>query len=242
MSNNKQSTVLNLDALQSTVGYRFKNVELLERALCHKSYAHEKKVENNERLEFLGDAVLQFVMSDQLMTLFPLLSEGFLSKFRAVLVSEKGLSKVAKQIELGQFLRIGKGEEMTGGRKKPSILSDAMEALFAAVYLDSKEKAGASEVSQMIVRLFKSEIKEAEKTFSSVDYKTDLQEYVQKNKCGDLVYQVLSETGPDHAKQFKIAILIRGKQFGTGMGRSKKAAEQEAAVAALQQLKGKYGS
>lgn len=242
MVSNKQQLEEHLAPLQKTIGYTFKDINLLIRALCHKSYAHENKVENNERLEFLGDAILQFVMSDQLMSLFPKLTEGFLSKFRAVLVSEKGLSKLARQINLGQFLLIGKGEEMTGGREKASILSDAMEALFAAVYLDSKSDDGVQSVGQIIVRLFQPEIKEAEKTFSTVDYKTDLQEFVQKNKLGNLVYQVLSESGPDHAKQFEIAIRINGRQFASGVGRSKKAAEQEAAVATLQQLKKEYGS
>lgn len=242
MNSKQQVSAEMLLPLQQTIGYRFQDSALLRQALCHKSYAHENKVQNNERLEFLGDAVLQFVMSDHLMGLFPELSEGLLSKFRAVLVSEKGLSKLAQQIQLGGFLLIGKGEEMTGGREKSSILADAMEALFAAVYLDSRGEHGVTTVRELITRLFKTEIQTAEKNFSRVDYKTDLQEYVQKNKIGNLQYKVMSETGPDHAKEFEIAILIDEKKYGSGIGRSKKAAEQQAAVAALQQLKGGYES
>ena len=144
-----------LQDLQKEINYEFKDLTLLIQALTHKSFAHENNQDNNERLEFLGDAILQFVISDHLMTKYPELPEGMLSKFRAVLVSETGLSTLAKKMGLGQYLFIGKGEEITGGREKNSILSDALEALFAAVFLDSKGEDGVKTISLIIIAFSK---------------------------------------------------------------------------------------
>ncbi len=228
-----------LGKLQEKIRYQFENIRLLVQALTHKSFAHENDQENNERLEFLGDAILQFVMSDYLMENYPELPEGMLSKFRAVLVSEKGLSKLAQKIDLGQYLFIGKGEEITGGREKSSILSDALEALFSAVFLDSKAKHGVEVVARMIRTLFTEEIEKAEETFATVDYKTDFQEYIQKNKLGTLNYTVIEERGPDHDKEFVTALMVDEQVFGIGSGKSKKTSEQNAAIDAFKKLRSK---
>lgn len=229
-----------LEGLQLKLNYQFDHVEHLILALTHKSYAHENRLENNERLEFLGDAILQFVISEYLMKVYPDLPEGMLSKFRAVLVSENGLSTLAKKIELGQYILIGKGEEITGGREKNSILSDTLEAVFCAIFLDSRDKHGISAVSKIIRSLFIDEIKAAEKTFSSVDYKTDFQEFVQKKKLGALNYKVIEESGPDHNKEFVTALMIANEIFGIGKGKSKKISEQNAAINAFKKIKEQY--
>ena len=182
MTPNQQEKSSQLVSLQENIGYRFENEQLLVQALTHKSYAHEHKIDDNERFEFLGDAILQFLMSDHLVSQYPELSEGLLSKFRAVLVSEAGLSKLARKIDLGHYLFIGKGEETTGGREKKSILSDALEALLSAIYLDSKQSHGVGEIRRIIEELFRSEIIDAEQTYTTIDYKTDLQELVQKKQ------------------------------------------------------------
>ena len=229
-----------LEELQQRLGYQFQNANYLIQALTHKSYAHEHKQENNERLEFLGDAILQFVISDYLMIHYPDLPEGMLSKFRAVLVSESGLSTLAKKIDLGRFVLIGKGEEITGGREKNSILSDTIEALFCAVFMDSREKAGIEIVTNIIQSLFSEEIKTAEKTFSTIDYKTDFQEFVQKRKLGALNYKVIEESGPDHNKEFVTALMIANGIFGIGKGKSKKISEQNAAINAFEKMKNQH--
>ncbi len=229
-----------LEELQQRLGYQFQNINHLIQALTHKSYAHEHKQDNNERLEFLGDAILQFVISDYLMINYPDLPEGMLSKFRAVLVSENGLSTLAKKIELGRFVLIGKGEEITGGREKNSILSDTVEALFCAIFLDSREKEGIERVTDTIKSLFAEEIIIAEKTFSTVDYKTDFQEFVQKQKLGALNYKVIEESGPDHNKEFVTALMIANEIFGIGKGKSKKISEQNAAINAFEKIKDQY--
>lgn len=231
-----------LDGLQEKLGYHFDCIQHLVQALTHKSYAHEHKLENNERLEFLGDAILQFVISDYLMNSYPDLPEGMLSKFRAVLVSENGLSNLAKKIDLGRYLLIGKGEEITGGREKNSILSDTLEAIFCAIFLDSSKNQGITAITDIIQSLFTDEIKTAEKTFSSVDYKTDFQEFVQKKKLGALNYKVIEESGPDHNKEFVTALMIANEIFGIGKGKSKKISEQNAAINAFKKIKEQYDS
>ena len=239
-STNKPPDQSDLEELQEKLGYQFRNINYLIQALTHKSYAHEHKQNNNERLEFLGDAILQFVISDYLMINYPDLPEGMLSKFRAVLVSETGLSTLAKKIELGRFVLIGKGEEITGGREKNSILSDTTEALFCAIFLDSREKEGVEKVTQIIKSLFAEEITTAEKTFSTIDYKTDFQEFVQKQKLGSLNYKVIEESGPDHNKEFVTALMIANEIFGIGKGKSKKISEQNAAINAFEKIKDQY--
>ncbi|MBU2644557.1 ribonuclease III [bacterium] len=231
---------VDLEELQQRIGHRFLNTEYLIQALTHKSYAHEHKLENYERFEFLGDAILQFVISDFLMINYPDLPEGMLSKFRAVLVSEGGLSNLAKQIDLGRFILIGKGEEITGGREKSSILADTMESIFCAIFLDSRDQYGIDRVSEIIQTLFTEEIKVAEKTFPTVDYKTDFQEFVQKRKLGAPNYKVIEETGPDHNKEFVTALMIANEIFGIGKGKSKKISEQNAAINAFKKIKERY--
>ena len=241
MVTDQQANIDHLSVLQENLGYQFANEKLLIQALTHRSYAHEHKIENNERLEFLGDAVLQFVISDLLMHRYPHLSEGMLSKFRATLVSETGLSTLARKIDLGKFLFIGKGEETTGGREKNSILSDTLEALLSAIYLDSKTESDIGEAKRIAEELFRSEIVNAEQTYTTIDYKTDLQELVQKRKIGTIQYKVIKETGPDHEKMFVTAILINKSECGIGSGRSKKISERNAAIAALEKLRNRNG-
>jgi ribonuclease III len=226
--------------LQNALEYRFKRPELLIQALTHKSHAHENRLKDNERLEFLGDAILQFIISDILVRNYPELPEGMLSKFRAVLVSESGLSRLAKKLQLGRYLFIGKGEEITGGREKNSILADTLEALFASIFLDSQESSGIIVIARVIQNLFVDEIINAEKTYTSVDHKTDFQEFVQKKRLGALQYKVIAERGPDHNKEFITALLVANEIYGIGRGRSKKTAEQNAAINAFEKIKERY--
>ena len=225
--------------LERALGYEFKNKELLTQALTHKSYANERQTPDNERLEFLGDTILALSISDYLMERFPQMSEGMLSKFRAVLVSEAGLSRVARNLKLGSFILIGKGEHSTGGREKSSILSNVMEALFAAVYLDSVDSKakGLQAAAKVIIGLFDGFIAESENSFAYDDVKTDLQEWIQKRNLGSIEYKVVEEFGPDHDKTFVIALLLDGGERGRGEGKNKKAAEQQAAYQALESLK-----
>jgi len=234
-----QSQIKKLQELQNRIGYFFKDQGQLSLALTHKSFAHEQKANDNERLEFLGDAILQFIISDYLMHKYPDLPEGMLSKFRSVLVSESGLSVIANKIELGSFILIGKGEESTGGREKKSILADALEALISAVYLDSRVPFGVEKTKEVILNLFMDDIRLAEKTFATIDYKTDIQEYVQKNKLGELSYKVIEEIGPDHDKEFVTALMVSDQVYGVGRGKSKKTSEQNAAIHAFEKLREK---
>jgi len=222
--------------LEDKLGYQFKKPSYLDQALTHKSFANENNLQNNERFEFMGDAVLQFVISEYLMIHYPDLTEGMMSKFRAVLVSEKGLNIIAKQIDLGKYIHIGKGEATTGGRGKKSILADTLEAVFASVYLDSQKEHGISKVKEMILRLFDEEFKKSEKTFSKTDFKTDLQELVQKQNLGEIQYRVIEEFGPDHDKEFVSTVFVDEKELGTGRGKSKKISEKAAAMIAIKTL------
>ncbi|MGK5090644.1 ribonuclease III [Deltaproteobacteria bacterium TL4] len=215
--------------------YQFTNGSLLQQALTHKSHSHDKQL-NNERLEFLGDAVLDLVISELLMKNFPRVSEGDLSKIRASLVNEAGLNKIAQSIDLGTFLLMGKGEELTGGRSKSSLLADAIEAIIAAIYIDSRDQKGLDSVRQVITLLFQSEIPKNLDDFSVRDYKTELQEYVQKHYRSLATYELLYECGPDHQKEFEMAVMIDGKEYGKGRGMSKKQAEQVAAQQAIERL------
>ena len=205
--------------LESIIGYKFKHPELLETALTHTSYANESRapVKHNERLEFLGDSVLQIVSADYLFHAYADRPEGDLTRIRASLVSEGALFQFAQEIHLGEYLRLGRGEERCGGRTRPSVVSDAFEAVIAALYLD-----GGMEVARNFILPFITEGKHAE-----ADYKTRLQEIVQ---------QVESESGPDHDKHFVVAVRFNSDRVARGEGRSKKAAEQHAAKEALKLL------
>ena len=219
--------------IQQRISYTFGNVQLLEHALTHKSFANENRLGyHNERMEFLGDSVLNLVISEYLMRMCPESSEGDLSKHRAVIVSEPTLATVARTISLGDYLLLGKGEEQTGGRDKDSLLADCLEALIASVYLD----AGKEKAEQFILLFFGPMIQTICSSRRTLDYKTKLQELCQERLKQLPEYQVVSESGPDHQKQFEVELLIKGTIYGRGSGKSKKEAEQRAAEAALQEL------
>lgn len=223
----------NLTELQDVIGYRFKQEGLLRQALTHSSFANEKhmkKLSDNERLEFLGDAVLEVVSSEFLFKNYPKLPEGDLTKLRASIVCEPTLAMCTRELDLGKHLYLGKGENLTGGRERKSILSDALEAVIGAIYLD-----GGFEPARAFVERFILTDIEHKKLFH--DSKTILQEVVQGNYEESLHYVLLAEEGPDHDKSFRVAAQIGDKRIGEGSGHTKKAAEQEAAYQALLLLK-----
>ena len=226
-------------SLCKRLGYQFNNPTILRQALTHKSYLPSEKHKsnsNNERLEFLGDAVLDLVISEMLMKKFPDLEEGGLSKFRASLVSESGLKKQAQALDIGTCLLLGKGEEITGGRKKTSLLADTFEAVIAAIYIDSREKYGITQVKQVIQDLFLPHLPNDAEDYITRDYKSELQEYVQKIFGISSTYELVEEVGPDHEKEFTMAVFIKEKEFGRGSGTSKKLASQFAAEKALKRI------
>lgn len=225
-----------LHELEQHLDYTFHDLRLLRTALYHSSYANEHRaqsVSSNERLEFLGDAVLGFVSADYLYRKHPDLPEGELTRIRAALVCEDSLHEVAQRLHLGDFLMLGKGEESGGGRHRPSILADAVEAVLAAVYLDG----GIDEARALVHRILLE--KEPEQVVESRrrDCKTELQELVQRKPNQELRYELVSESGPDHAKVFTVAVMLNGQVVGLGSGHSKKEAEQSAARTALEQMK-----
>ncbi len=222
-------TKYSLEELEKRIGYCFKEKALLKQALTHSSYANEQKINklpDYERLEFLGDAVLEMVSSTFLFEKFPELSEGKLTKTRATLVCGASLAFCAKDIELGKFVLLGRGEEATGGREKETITSDVMEAVIGAIYLDG----GLDKASAFIHRLVLSDLEHKQLFYDS---KSLLQEYVQRESGSTLSYVVLDENGPDHDKEFIIEVRVNGKAMGRGVGKTKKAAEQKAAYEAL---------
>ena len=216
--------------LEKRIGYHFREKQYLQTAVTHSSYANEMKdpTPYNERQEFLGDAVLSIVVSDYLFKNSSL-AEGDLTKLRAALVCEKSLCGFAAKIDLGSAIRLGKGEEMMGGRTRPSILADAFEALIAAIYLDS-----GIESARKFVLPFVTEMLEHEDSLSFKDYKTILQEIIQQNPEEKLVYKLVGEKGPDHDKRFLVDVMLNSNVIGRGEGRSKKNAEQMAAKEALE--------
>jgi ribonuclease-3 len=221
-----------MDIVEEKLGYTFRDRSLLLHALTHSSYANEHRGEgltSNERLEFLGDSVLGMVVADYLFRTHPDMPEGDLTRTRAALVCEGSLYEVAKTLNLGEYLRLGKGEDAGGGRKRPSILADATEAVLAAVYLDG----GITPVRGIIQKLILD--KEQEKAVDR-DHKTALQELVQRTPGQNIVYQLVDEQGPDHARVFVMEVSVGGKPVGQGRGRTKKEAEQMAARAALEKL------
>jgi len=229
---NKSILQKNPNDLAPILDYSFKSQELMLQAFRHPSYVYEKDdigVSDNQRLEFLGDAVINLAISHLLMETFPEMKEGDLSKYRASLVSENGLYYIARGLKLGDYLFLGKGEERTNGRKKPSILTDALEALVGAIYLDG----GFTSVFRVIVKLFSPLLKGKGLGESINDFKTDLQEYSQEVFQSTPEYRLEKETGPDHDKTFYIAVYLKGDLMGRGKGKSKKEAEQKAAEEAL---------
>ena len=219
-----------IQQLQQVIHYQFHNITFLEVALTHSSYANEMRhqVRYNERQEFLGDAVLSNIVSDYLFNNYTV-PEGDLTKLRAALVCERSLDVMANKIGLGDYLRLGHGEEMTGGRTRPSIIADAFEALIAAIYLDSGIESAREFVLPFVIEML-----EHEDSLSFKDYKTILQEIIQQNPEEKLVYKLVGEKGPDHDKRFVVEVLLNSNVIGKGQGRSKKTAEQMAAKEALE--------
>jgi len=219
--------------LEVALGYVFVSAAYLTRALTHRSFANEQDlaVADNERLEFLGDAVIGLAVGHELMTRFPDESEGQLSVLRAQLVSETGLSRAARELDLGRWLRLGKGEEQTGGRDKSSLLADAFEAVCAAVYLDG----GFEPARALVIRLLEVGLAEIDAGISH-DFKTRLQERVQAEHKAPPWYEVVETSGPDHDKRFTVRVMVGGTELGRATGRSKKGAEQDAAREALERF------
>lgn len=220
--------------LEEKLGYRFQDRQLLRTALTHSSYANEQRNADiicNERLEFLGDAVLGFVTADYLYRNFPQLPEGEMTRMRADLVCEANLARAASRIDLGHYLQLGHGEQNGGGRHRASIIADATESVFAATYLDG----GYSAARALIYRLILDDVPQIQ-CLRNLDYKTMLQELVQRKKDQHLVYKLIDSSGPDHKKQFVMRVELNGTPVGTGTGTSKKRAEQAAAAHAIEML------
>ena len=219
--------------LETAIGYTFTNLSLLQNAVTHSSYANERyrnSLMSNERLEFLGDSILGMVVAEHLYRNFPDRPEGELTRMRADMVCEKTLARVADRIHLGDHLLLGHGEEQGGGRKRDSIVSDAMESVIAASFMDG----GFAAAKEIIDRLILSNIPKGRPR--NFDYKTAFQELVQRKKDQQIHYELTGESGPDHDKHFEVEVLLNGKAVGHGVGSSKKRAEQAAAEAAIEAL------
>lgn len=225
-----------LAEFENILGVNFDNIDLLDNALTHSSYANQYNLpynQHNERLEFLGDAVLSIVISEYLYKKYKNKPEGKLTKIRAGVVCESSLAEIARNLNISKYLRIGKGEELSGGREKDSLIADACEAIIAAIYLDK----GIEVVKKFIIRNFSDKVELTGKGKSYNDYKTRLQELVQKDTLAAIKYIVVSESGPDHNKIFETEVYINDKCYGRGIGKSKKEAEQNAAKEALNSLR-----
>lgn len=221
-----------LSKLEEALGYAYQDKDLLRIALSHTSYANEvykDSLQSYERLEFMGDAILGFATAEYLYHLFPTKQEGELTKIRAELVCEKSLAEVAHQINLGDHLLLGNGEEQGGGRNRASILCDVMEALIAAAYIDGGVQAAKGIITRLIFPMLT-------KVINTHDYKTELQELVQRKRDQVLLYELVGEQGPDHCKEFTVRVLLNEEEVGRGVGTSKKRAEQAAAALAIQNL------
>lgn len=229
-----------LDSVQRRVGYHFSDPGLLDTALTHASCVkgEGRARGHNERLEYLGDAVLEFCVSAHIYNTYPELSEGPMTKARALAVCEEALFSVSKMLDLGPALLLSRGEERSGGREKPSILADAVEALIGAIYLDG----GMDAANALVMRFAPKLVADAVSGVVMRDYRTMLQEYVQKERLGTLAYVLANASGPDHKKEFEMQVFIAGKVYGTGSGRSKQEAAQRAAQAALEMLTNEQGN
>ena len=219
--------------LETAIGYRFRNITLLQNALAHSSYANEHwhdSLKSNERLEFLGDSILGMVVAEYLYEKYTNRPEGELSRMRADMVCETSLAKIAERIGLGKHLLLGNGEEQGGGRTRPSILADAVESVIAASFLDGGMEAAKAFVYRFVL------CNVPETKLHNADYKTMLQEQVQKKKNQTLAYELIDQSGPDHDKQFVVAVSLNGDVVGKGIGSSKKRAEQDAARVAMETL------
>lgn len=233
-----QNRLLQLNALQMKINIQFSDVYTLNHAFIHPSYTNEKGSlyqDNNQRLEFLGDSVLELAVSEYLYRNYDLLTEGQMTKVRAITVCEPSLARVARQLGLGDYLILGRGEENTGGRNKNSILADAFEALIGAIYIDK----GYEDAYNFVICNLGAVISKAAYGEGDIDYKTNLQEFLQKSGGDRVFYNVTKETGPDHDKVFYVNVVWKNEILGTGIGKSKKQAEQNAAKAALEKIKGR---
>lgn len=220
---------MELQKLEKNIGYTFKNKELLKNALTHTSYAFEKHVQSNEKLEFLGDSILEFISSKYLFNNYPKLSEGEMTKVRATIVCEESLYKIAKKHNFSDFLFLGKSELACHKEARPAIMADSVEAVIAAIYFD----AGLEEAEHFIVENLKEEALIASKNVGQKDYKTVLQEKLQVNGEVHIKYEIIKEEGPDHNKKFTARVSCNDKVLATGEGKTKKAAEMEAARKAM---------
>ena len=227
-----EARIEQLDSLQDRIKFKFSDIKLLNKALTHRSYANENSetLKHNERLEFLGDSVLDILVSDYLVHEYSEFAEGTLSKIRAAVVNETCLAKLAKNIKLGNYLLLGRGEDLSGGREKASILADTFEALAGAVFCDGRFDAA----SNIFLPLLIEEITKTAQSWSFRDFKSDLQEYTQNKLVCIPSYKVIREIGPDHAKKFEVVVMIKNEVEGKGFGRSKKEAEQAAAKMAME--------
>ena len=236
-SHKKKNRLRQINKLQSILKIKFRNKSLLNRALTHRSYLNEAGpgARDNERLEYLGDSVLALVVNEYLFKRFEKYPEGDLAKIKSAVVSEATLFKVARELNLGSFLLMGKGEELSGGRARPSILANSLEAVIGALYLDS----GLKDCKKLVLSLLKSDIERIDSMESYRDPKTTLQEYVQKKYRERPLYEIIAESGPDHQKQFTVRLVVAGKSVAEGTGASKRGAEMEAARKALEMI---YGS
>lgn len=221
-----------MEQLEKIINYKFKDKELLRRALSHSSYANEMRAgyESNERLEFLGDSVLSVIVAEYLFKHFKKYPEGELTKLRASLVCEKSLAAFSNELGLGRFLLLGKGEQQNGGRERPSILADAFEALLGAIFLDG----GMDVAKEYVMRFVKPELDNHTVEEAFHDYKTQLQEIIQRNPEENLQYILVGESGPDHDKEFSVEVRLNSNVIGLGVAGSKKQAEQYAAKQALE--------
>ncbi|MCI8412394.1 MAG: ribonuclease III [Clostridia bacterium] len=219
--------------IEERIGYNFKNKELLKKALTHTSYAYEHNVESNEKLEFLGDSILEFISSKYIYQKYPKLKEGEMTKVRATVVCENSLYKIAKLHDFSDFLYLGKSEQVTGGKNRPAILADSVEAVIAAIYLDG----GIEPADRFIIQNLKNEIEIATKNVGIKDYKTVLQEKLQEHGDVKIEYQITKEKGPDHNKSFEAQVKCDGEILAKGEGKSKKEAHMQAAKRALESFK-----
>ena len=219
-----------MDKIEKSIGYTFKNKELLANALRHTSYAYENNTTSNEKLEFLGDSILEYISSEYLFTHYKNLKEGEMTKVRATVVCEKSLYKIAQKHKFDEYIKVGKSEKHTHGNKKPAIMADSVEAIIAAIYLDG----GIEPAKEFIIENLKDEIEIATKNVGDKDYKTVLQEKLQENGDIKIEYRIIKESGPDHDKTFEAEVEVEGKVLAKGIGKSKKEAQMQAAKKALE--------
>ena len=218
--------------LQKNIGYQFEDESLLNKAMTHTSYAYENNVESNEKLEFLGDSILEFISSKYIFKNYPNLKEGEMTKVRAQVVCEQSLYKIAKMHNSSDFLNLGKSEKLSGGKERPAILADSVEAVIAAMYIDG----GLKVAEKFIIENLKNEIELATKHVGQKDYKTVLQEKLQIHGDVKIEYILLNESGPDHDKRFEMEVRCNGKKLAVGTGKSKKLAQMDAAHNAIESL------